>query len=156
MFYFYLFVPSLISFVSYVNYIRSYDVYNIIKLNKYYFYNYSFFDTTFITIYLFLSIYNLLLIYYSAKIYYKKYKEYTFNIDNLLTNINFDSDKINNKDCSICLEDFDNTKQICQLVQCPHLFHKNCIISWYNISNQFSCPYCRCTVKWLEQKKRYL
>jgi hypothetical protein len=139
MLYFYLFIPSIVSFISYVNFIRSYDVYRIIKLNKYYFFNYSFFDTTFIIIYLFLLTYNLLLIYHTTRIYYNKF---TFSIDNLLHNINFNT--VDNKDCSICLEDFDNSKQICQLIQCSHLFHKNCIIEWYNISNQFSCPYCRC------------
>lgn len=145
MLYDYLIIPSLISGITYVNYIRSDDIYRIIKLNKYYFYNYSLFDGIFILLYLFLSGYNLLLIYYSTKVYYKKYKKYkkdTFNFDSIL--INIDYDKITEKECSVCLDDFDNTKQICQLVQCTHLFHKNCIISWYNISNKLSCPFCRC------------
>jgi hypothetical protein len=145
MLYDYLIIPSLISGISYVNYIRSDDIYRIIKLNKHYFYNYSLFDSIYILIYLILLAYDLLLIYYSAKIYYKKYKKYkkdTFNFDKIL--INIDYDKINEKECSVCLEDFDNTKQICQLVQCRHLFHKTCIINWYNISNKLSCPFCRC------------
>jgi hypothetical protein len=70
------------------------------------------------------------------------YDLFIFNLANILINIDFD--KINEKECSICLEDFDNTKQICQLVQCSHLFHKTCVINWYNISNKLSCPYCRC------------
>lgn len=145
MLYDYLIIPSLISGITYVNYIRSFDIYRIIKLNKYYFYNYSLFDSIFIFIFLLLSAYDLLLIYYSVKVNYKKYKKYkkdTFNFNTILINIDFE--KINEKECSICLEDFDNSKQICQLVQCAHLFHKNCIISWYNISNKLSCPYCRC------------
>jgi hypothetical protein len=145
MLYDYLIIPSLISGITYVNYIRSDDIYRIMKLNKYYFYNYSLFDSIFILLYFFILGYDLLLIYYSAKVCYKKYKKYikdTFNFDSIL--INIDYDKINEKECSVCLEDFDNTKQICQLVQCTHLFHKTCIINWYNISNQLSCPYCRC------------
>ena len=144
MLYDYLIIPSLISGITYVNYIRSDDIYRIIKLNKHYFYNYSLFDSIFILLYLILLAYNLLLIYYSVKVNYKKYKKYTFNFDTIL--INIDSDKINEKECSVCLEDFDNTKQICQLVQCTHLFHKTCIINWYNISNKLSCPFCRCSV----------
>lgn len=145
MLYSYLIIPSLISGITYVNYIRSDDIYRIIKVNKYYFYNYSLFDGIFILLYLFLLGYDLLLIYYSAKVYYKKYKKYkkdSFNFDTILINIAFD--KIDEKECSICLEDFDNSKQICQLVQCSHLFHKICVINWYNISNKLSCPYCRC------------
>ena len=144
MLYDYIIIPSLISGITYVNYIRSDDIYRIIKLNKHYFYNYSLFDSIFILLYLILLAYNLLLIYYSVKVNYKKYKKYTFNFDTIL--INIDSDKINEKECSVCLEDFDNTKQICQLVQCTHLFHKICIINWYNISNKLSCPFCRCSV----------
>ncbi len=145
MLYSYLIIPSLISGITYVNYIKSDDIYRIIKVNKYYFYNYSLFDGIFILLYLFLLGYDLLLIYYSAKVYYKKYKKYkkdSFNFDTILINIAFD--KIDEKECSICLEDFDNSKQICQLVQCSHLFHKICVINWYNISNKLSCPYCRC------------
>ena len=50
--------------------------------------------------------------------------------------------KIMNKGtvCSICLEDFDETKEIVFL-DCNHIYHSDCIIEWIN--KDPSCPLCR-------------
>ena len=42
--------------------------------------------------------------------------------------------------CSICLEDFDETKHIVYL-DCQHIYHEDCIIEWIN--KDPSCPLCR-------------
>jgi hypothetical protein len=42
--------------------------------------------------------------------------------------------------CSICLEDFDNTKNNVYL-DCQHIYHEDCIIEWIN--KDPSCPLCR-------------
>ena len=42
--------------------------------------------------------------------------------------------------CSICLEDFDETKDIIYL-DCKHIYHEDCIIEWIN--KEPSCPLCR-------------
>jgi len=42
--------------------------------------------------------------------------------------------------CSICLEDFDETKDIVYL-DCQHIYHEDCIIEWIN--KDPSCPLCR-------------
>ena len=41
--------------------------------------------------------------------------------------------------CSICLEDFDETKEI--VLGCNHIYHTDCIIEWIN--KDPSCPLCR-------------
>ncbi|CDW88717.1 ring-h2 finger protein rha1b [Stylonychia lemnae] len=46
--------------------------------------------------------------------------------------------------CSICLEDFVNSNQIIkELPLCKHLFHENCLKSWYETAHQDTCPVCR-------------
>lgn len=42
--------------------------------------------------------------------------------------------------CSICLDDFDETKDIVYL-DCQHIYHEDCIIEWIN--KDPSCPLCR-------------
>lgn len=42
--------------------------------------------------------------------------------------------------CSICLDDFDETKDIVYL-DCQHIYHTECIIEWIN--KDTSCPLCR-------------
>jgi hypothetical protein len=43
--------------------------------------------------------------------------------------------------CSICYDDPDN-KSFTTL-SCGHKFHTDCIITWYNNSPNFTCPFCR-------------
>lgn len=42
--------------------------------------------------------------------------------------------------CSICLEDFDENKEIVFL-DCDHIYHTDCIIEWIN--KDPTCPLCR-------------
>lgn len=42
--------------------------------------------------------------------------------------------------CTICLEDFDNTKIIVQ-TRCNHYYHKECLKNWLNVDS--TCPNCR-------------
>ena len=50
-------------------------------------------------------------------------------------------EKIKNKDCPICLDNFIENKNIIK-TECKHFFHEFCIYEWvYNKNN--SCPVCR-------------
>tara|TARA_B100001094_G_C18143147_1_gene779082 strand:+ start:908 stop:1459 length:552 start_codon:yes stop_codon:yes gene_type:complete len=42
--------------------------------------------------------------------------------------------------CSICLENFDNEREIVQ-IPCQHKFHKDCIETWFETHS--TCPMCR-------------
>lgn len=52
--------------------------------------------------------------------------------------------KCKDKECNICLEDFDEKKKIKSL-RCGHLFHKTCILN--SLSQKQECPVCRQNVK---------
>ncbi|XP_022915418.1 uncharacterized protein [Onthophagus taurus] len=45
--------------------------------------------------------------------------------------------------CSICLMEYDHTKQI-RLLKCGHLFHRLCIDRW--LLRYLTCPLCRCGI----------
>ena len=45
--------------------------------------------------------------------------------------------------CAICLDIFDSDSKVC-LLNCGHVFHKDCIKNWVNIKN--TCPTCRVTI----------
>ena len=53
----------------------------------------------------------------------------------ITSNINVKPDDI----CSICISHNDN--ELCELVNCKHVFHKDCLIRW--IKEKQSCPNCR-------------
>ena len=55
-----------------------------------------------------------------------------------LNKINFE--ELLNKECCICLEDFNNNEKIIAL-NCGHNFHKKCIKKWLVRKN--SCPLCQ-------------
>ena len=42
------------------------------------------------------------------------------------------------KECSICLEEIEETDDIKKLMNCNHFFHKSCIDTWSNNNN--TCP----------------
>ena len=44
--------------------------------------------------------------------------------------------------CSICLETIGTTEKVVTLT-CGHIYHRECILEWYEISNNGTCPYCR-------------
>ena len=52
--------------------------------------------------------------------------------------------KIDNKQCLICLDDYQIDENICYL-PCFHLFHSICIKSWIKKSNK--CPLCKNIIK---------
>ena len=43
--------------------------------------------------------------------------------------------------CSICQDNFENDKIIRQLKNCKHVFHLNCVDTWF--TNRSTCPTCR-------------
>jgi hypothetical protein len=45
-----------------------------------------------------------------------------------------------NKNCSICLDDFKDEDEVYQL-DCSHVFHKSCFDEWFKRSNK--CPLCK-------------
>ena len=49
------------------------------------------------------------------------------------------NETINQKTCSICLEEYKKNDQVF-VSKCNHIFHKNCITSWLN--NNRTCPLC--------------
>ena len=48
-----------------------------------------------------------------------------------------------NNECAICLEniDFENLENI-GILKCNHMFHKKCIIKWFQTSKNYKCPLC--------------
>ncbi|KAM7250906.1 hypothetical protein ACFE04_022789 [Oxalis oulophora] len=48
------------------------------------------------------------------------------------------------EECVICLEEFEQGCQCCQLVQCKHIYHLHCIDTWLNVNKH--CPLCRQSV----------
>jgi hypothetical protein len=49
-------------------------------------------------------------------------------------------DKIDDKDCCICLTDFDDDCEV-SILMCNHILHKDCMIEWGKYKQ--SCPVCR-------------
>jgi len=49
-------------------------------------------------------------------------------------------DKIDDKDCCICLNDFDDECEV-SILMCNHILHKDCMIEWGKYKQ--SCPVCR-------------
>jgi len=49
-------------------------------------------------------------------------------------------DKIDDKDCCICLCDFDDDCEV-SILMCNHILHKDCMIEWGKYRQ--SCPVCR-------------
>ena len=52
--------------------------------------------------------------------------------------------------CSICYEEI--THRTSDLLECNHLFHKECIDKWFE--NNYTCPICRYEVE--DEKQRYI
>ena len=51
--------------------------------------------------------------------------------------------------CSICLEIFDeeSLEKSVKLINCNHIFHKECIEKWYKNSENINCPVCRDSIE---------
>jgi hypothetical protein len=53
----------------------------------------------------------------------------------ITVNINIKSDDV----CSICISQ--NDREWCEIIDCMHIFHKDCLIRWLEEKN--NCPICR-------------
>ena len=66
------------------------------------------------------------------------------NEDVEMTNLDFSSYvtpiDINEGKCVICFDGLEE-KEICKMVTCDHVFHKECINQWLNVKQ--TCPCCR-------------
>ena len=47
--------------------------------------------------------------------------------------------------CPISLEHFDNGDELCRIIGCTHLFHKNSIMGWFETNTR--CPVCRYDIR---------
>ena len=66
-------------------------------------------------------------------------------IKNILNICNIDkynkikyNNKNNNKNCGICLQDYENNEEIL-ILPCLHIYHYNCIINWFQ--RKKTCPF---------------
>jgi hypothetical protein len=48
-----------------------------------------------------------------------------------------------NEDCSICLENFNDTTKPPIILNCGHKFHNNCLFGWCNDKQICTCPNCK-------------
>lgn len=90
-----------------------------------------------------LFLYNSLSIYINYQrycVFLKKNNLINITIEDVTTKIDYNSDL---ESCSICLNDYKITDNICKLKKCIHIFHLECIKTWFNISKTLSCPLCR-------------
>ena len=51
--------------------------------------------------------------------------------------------------CSICLDvlDENSLEKSVKLINCNHIFHKECIEKWYKNSENVNCPVCRDSIE---------
>ncbi len=45
-----------------------------------------------------------------------------------------------NKDCTVCLMEFEKTDKI-RMTVCYHVFHSECLLDW--LKKNANCPFCR-------------
>jgi hypothetical protein len=94
------------------------------------------------------SFYDLLYLFLSCSILQLNYSGYISRISSLedlgLSNselIDY-NDELEGTMCTICLDTYDENKFLSiRKTKCGHIYHNDCIIPWFNISN--SCPTCR-------------
>ena len=51
---------------------------------------------------------------------------------------------LNDGKCIICFDDLEE-KEIGRMINCEHIFHKECINQWLNVKQ--TCPCCRTSIK---------
>ena len=61
-----------------------------------------------------------------------------------LENSSGNGNAVQGKDCAICLDDFAEGDPINVPSGCPHIFHKDCLLSWLEFHDM--CPICRRTM----------
>ena len=102
------------------------------------------FDLFFIFLFVILFFYNTLSIYINYKRYIlvlqKNNNLLDITIGDISTKINYIPD---NEICSICLNNYTIIDTICKLNKCVHIFHLECIKTWFDTSKTLSCPLCR-------------
>ena len=97
------------------------------------------------------SIYFLEFMFYSilfVSFGYNLYKICNPKIDNCkrylkirsLKNYKLENDLLD--ECSICLNNLSKDQKVIQL-KCNHIFHKSCILDWFNKNIENGCPLCR-------------
>ena len=62
-------------------------------------------------------------------------------IDNATHNIQYDSDIMNQTQCPITLEDFNESEMVCQIHECRHMFRRANLMRWFDTHT--GCPVCR-------------
>ena len=65
-----------------------------------------------------------------------------YDLNNVLQTYNGISENNNNQEiCCICQDIVDNGEQVYELPECKHIFHTNCIVTWFRNQNT-ACPLC--------------
>merc|ERR1712113_941596 len=73
----------------------------------------------------------------------KSLKEFTFNSKEIEMK-NEDENEDGHQTCPVCKDKFEDG-DVCKLMPCDHLYHKDCIEQWLNHAN--NCPVCRYRLK---------
>jgi hypothetical protein len=92
-----------------------------------------------------------ILFFYNTLLLFINYKRYILFIkkNNNLINITINDVVINiydfsdNDICSICLDNYNIENNGCKMKKCTHIYHINCIKTWFESSKTLSCPLCR-------------
>jgi hypothetical protein len=81
-----------------------------------------------------------------------KYPEWNKELLDIFTKSVQFNNNMTKTDCSICMENFENNEDLCEInCNCNSVYHKECIIQWFE--KKCSCPLCR---KSLDEKIHYL
>lgn len=65
-----------------------------------------------------------------------------YDLNNVLQSYNSITEENDNQEiCCICQDIVDNGQQVYELPECNHIFHTNCIITWFRNQNT-GCPLC--------------
>jgi len=65
-----------------------------------------------------------------------------YDLHNVLETLNDISHANDNQEiCCICQDILDNGEQVYELPECNHMFHTNCVMTWFRHQN-VACPYC--------------
>ena len=65
-----------------------------------------------------------------------------YDINNILQTYNAVSQQNDNQEiCCVCQDIVDNGEQVYELPECNHMFHTNCIMTWFRAQNN-ACPLC--------------
>jgi hypothetical protein len=60
---------------------------------------------------------------------------------NMLRNVSFTMVRMNNHECIICQEPYDQDRSAVRIPACGHVFHEACALVWLQHHN--TCPFCR-------------